>query len=307
MSREREQLDWGQRDTLASPEPVLESDTAEELLLIVMSGSDVGRIHPVDPRRVLTIVGRDEAADVQLREPEISRRHFAIRFDAARSRFVIADLQSRNGTLVNEAALKGERALSVGDKIRMGNIVLRVTLASEPEAKYARRMQHAALRDGLTGAYNRRYLDERLSAEVAFARRHEAPLALLLIDIDHFKQINDEHGHLAGDTVLKHVHELIQTEVRAEDVVGRYGGEEFAIVCRESEEGAIVVAERLRQRIETEPFVHEGTRIPITVSIGVAGAREHHIQDASALVQAADSALYRAKQEGRNRCCQAST
>jgi diguanylate cyclase (GGDEF)-like protein len=300
------QPDSAQRDTLTALDPPA-SDRAEDLLLIVMSGNDVGRIHPIDPRRVLTILGREDAADVRVHDAEISRRHAGIRYDAARGRYVIADLKSRNGTSVNDERIHGEHPLAIGDKIRLGrSTVLRVTLASEPEADYARRMQQVALRDGLTGAYNRRYLDERLVAEVAFARRHAANLSLLLIDIDHFKSINDQHGHQGGDMVLKSFHELVQTAVRAEDTLGRYGGEEFAIVCRESEQDATVIAERLRQCVESTSFAHEERAIRVTVSIGIAGVREQGIEEPAALVRAADAALYRAKQSGRNRCCRAS-
>jgi diguanylate cyclase (GGDEF)-like protein len=161
-------------------------------------------------------------------------------------------------------------------------------------------MFQVALRDGLTGAYNRRYLDERLGAEFAFAKRHATPLSLMLIDLDHFKQINDQHGHQAGDTVLKAFFQLLAAEVRAEDVVGRYGGEEFIVMCRQTVgAGAITLAERLRARVEKAELTHDGTPIELTISIGIAGMNDE-IEQAEHLVKAADKALYRAKGDGRN-------
>src|SRR5690606_7286323 len=138
---------------------------------------------------------------------------------------------------------------------------------------------------------------ERLVAEVAFARRHRSPLSLLLIDIDHFKNINDAHGHQAGDAVLKGFIELLESEIRTEDVVARYGGEEFIVLCRESlSEGAAGLAERVRSRVERACFVHDGVIIPVTVSIGIAGV-VNGIADAEGLLKAADQALYLAKTE----------
>jgi diguanylate cyclase (GGDEF)-like protein len=280
-----------------------ESPDARDLLLIVMSGNHVGEIHALPRERALTILGRDDAADVQVLDAEVSRRHAAIRYDAQDERFYIADLESRNGSSINGEPLTSEHRLSVGDKIGLGSItVLRMTSAVEPEAKYARKMYQAALRDGLTGAFNRRYLEERLEAELAYARRHDTPVSLLLLDLDHFKRINDEHGHRAGDGVLGHFVRLLERAVRTEDVVARYGGEEFAVLCRDTDDTqASILAERLRAMTAFEPVAHESEKIPVTVSIGIACVRGHNA-DPRALVESADRALYAAKNAGRN-CC----
>jgi diguanylate cyclase (GGDEF)-like protein len=290
-------------DTLSGSEPIPDSHDSDGVILIVMSGNDIGQIHALGESDEAVDVGREEAADIQVLDAEISRRHASLRFDRQLGRYMIRDLDSRNGTRVNGEDLLGERALEVGDKIRLGSTVLRLTRATEPEAKYARKMYQVALRDGLTGAYNRRYLDERLVAEVAFSRRHRTPLSLLLLDLDHFKQINDEHGHQAGDAVLQRFYELVAAEVRAEDVVGRYGGEEFAVVCRGTpEKSASILAERLRSSVATATFEHDKTHIHVTVSIGIAGLREGGLEHSDALVRAADGALYAAKNAGRD-CC----
>jgi len=153
--------------------------------------------------------------------------------------------------------------------------------------------------DMLTGLYNRRHLDEHLRHTISAARRHGRTLGVLLADIDHFKQVNDRYGHLAGDAVLKEVALRLQSTVRAEDALGRWGGEEFIAVLSETPAASIaVIAERMRQVIAASPFaLDDGSRIPVTVSIGHTSGCE----DAEILVHRADDALYAAKAAGRNR------
>ncbi len=290
--------------TLAASRPIAgERPESEEVLLIVMLGNSAGQIFPLSCSQRVTVIGRDDSADIQVLDAEISRRHAEIRCDAATRAFSICDLQSRNGTRVNGVAATSEIALTIGDKIQLGTTtVLRLSLDHEPEAKYARKMFQAALRDGLTGTFNRRYFEERLASEIAFAKRHDAPLMLMLADIDHFKRINDQHGHRAGDYVLERFCQLLASQVRTEDVFARYGGEEFALLCRDTDQQqAAVLAERLRHLVEVEPIVHDGQRIPVTVSIGIAGTRENAAYDHDRLVELADQALYAAKSAGRNR------
>ncbi len=148
--------------------------TSADWLLIVMSGPHVGRIYPLGRTKPVVVIGRGDGLDIQILDGEISRKHAAIRFDAQRNEFLVSDLKSRNGTHVNDASCDVERPIHVGDKIRLGtHNVLRVSSGGEAEAVYAQRMYEAVLRDALTGAFNRRYLDERLESEVAFAKRHE--------------------------------------------------------------------------------------------------------------------------------------
>ncbi len=160
--------------------------------------------------------------------------------------------------------------------------------------------------DALTKVYNRRYLNRRLEEEVARAKRHALELSILLIDLDHFKRINDTHGHQAGDVALSIFGRLLKGDFRDEDVVARYGGEEFlVIVTNTAVDEAALVAERLRQRVESHTFeIPDGAganqNIQISISIGVAGLSAS-LDDVEKLVQAADLALYRAKMEGRNR------
>jgi diguanylate cyclase (GGDEF)-like protein len=179
--------------------------------------------------------------------------------------------------------------------------ILKFSYDDELEARYAQRMYDAALRDGLTGAFNRRYFDERLRAEVAFSQRHGASASLLLIDLDHFKRVNDTHGHLAGDQILTEFAQLVGRIIRAEDVLARYGGEEFGIVCRNTDLAqAAILAERVRHAAAKRIYRIEDRAIQVTVSLGVAAVPDAQIRSAEQLVDAADAALYQAKAQGRN-------
>jgi diguanylate cyclase (GGDEF)-like protein len=123
-----------------------------------------------------------------------------------------------------------------------------------------------------------------------------------MFDVDHFKRVNDTHGHLAGDTVLIKLAKIAMSTIRTEDIFARYGGEEFAVICRaEKLANAAILAERLRSMVEHTPFEHEGTRLPVTISIGVAAHPDLQIETATDLITAADEALYEAKRSGRNR------
>jgi diguanylate cyclase (GGDEF)-like protein len=160
------------------------------------------------------------------------------------------------------------------------------------------------MRDTLTRAHNRRYLVERLASELAYARRHKTPLALILFDIDHFKRVNDTYGHLAGDEVLREVAALISRLIRTEDVFARYGGEEFVVLARGIEhENAVRFAERIRSAVHRLEVAQEKGVLQVTISAGVSSIAE--IPDANrspdTLFRLADERLYRAKSGGRNR------
>jgi diguanylate cyclase (GGDEF)-like protein len=158
-----------------------------------------------------------------------------------------------------------------------------------------------AIRDGLTRCYNNKYFKMRLEQELVRARRYGSALALGLLDVDHFKQVNDTHGHPGGDAVLAHLASLLIASVRSSDIVARYGGEEFAFVLVEAGlPEAKVVAERMRASVEAHEFeVPGGARLRATASIGIAAA--HGNEPAAGLIQRADAALYEAKATGRNR------
>ncbi len=167
----------------------------------------------------------------------------------------------------------------------------------------AKRLYEATVRDRLTGAYNRHFLDERLKSEWAHATRHDSRLSVLFVDADHFKKVNDTYGHAGGDAVLKALAATLGKALRGEDVVARYGGEEFVILVRGAPPEAVAqVAERVRAEVASKPIEHEGKEIAVTVSIGTATHEKGRaFESADALVAAADAALYKAKETGRNR------
>ena len=205
--------------------------------------------------------------------------------------------------------MNGERveeysALDDGARILLGGSVsLRFSFVTEEEERALAKVFDAAMRDGLTGALNRKALDERLASEVAFAVRHGTPLSLVLIDVDHFKAINDRYGHLAGDAAIREIATRVSRAVRTEDVVGRWGGEEFVVVARDIPlESAAMLAERLRATIAAEPISDAGQSIALSASFGVASlACCGERKDVRSLVRIADERLYAAKRGGRNR------
>jgi diguanylate cyclase (GGDEF)-like protein len=220
--------------------------------------------------------------------------------------YVVKDEGSTNGTFVNDARVQKTARLADGDRIQLGtHLTMRFSLVTQDEEASLQRLFEAAMRDGLTGVFNRKHVEERLTAELAYAHRHSTPLAVVMLDIDHFKSINDTHGHPAGDAVLKNVAGVLARGVRAEDVVGRYGGEEFIIVARQiGVAEAAAMAERLRQEVEVTPTTVEGGAVSATASFGVASIAccgPQATVDGPALVRLADARLYEAKRAGRNR------
>ncbi|HEX9675947.1 MAG TPA: GGDEF domain-containing protein [Anaerolineales bacterium] len=166
-------------------------------------------------------------------------------------------------------------------------------------------LEHENITDALSGTFNRRYLDRRLDEEVLRARRYGFPLAVLLLDIDHFKEINDEHGHPFGDGILAGLSQIVMNSVRKTDVVARYGGDEILVIATQTPLAAAAeLGERLRQRIEGAEMGQAGEAgglsIRVTISAGVAGYSDE-LSSGQSLIQAADQALYQAKQAGRNR------
>ncbi|MCC6747177.1 MAG: GGDEF domain-containing protein [Deltaproteobacteria bacterium] len=287
--------------TLPGEGPQARPPVEDAVQLVVLVGTNVGQVYKL--KRGDTLIGRDEAAEIQILDPGISRRHAQIVFDAVHAVYLLRDLGSRNGVRINDVPVGEPQPLLRGDKIQIGlQTVLRVSYPDELETAYASRMYEAVLRDGLTGAYNRRYLDERLPSEVAFSVRHRVELALLLLDIDHFKAVNDTYGHPAGDVVLKQVAALVQRAIRTEDVLARFGGEEFAIICRQTgEEPAGVLAERIRRGVAETVFVADEHQLRVTVSVGISELLRGGLGDPGAFVEAADRALYQAKRTGRDK------
>jgi two-component system, cell cycle response regulator len=269
--------------------------------LVMIAGPRLGEIFPIEGE---LLIGRELDAALRLDSDEsISRRHAKVK--AVADGALITDLGSANGTFVDGKRIS-ECVLKEGTKIRVGQtVVLKFASYDAIEELAQRQLLEAALRDGLTKAFNRRYFMQRLGAEVRFAERHAQTVALLMIDIDQFKQLNDQHGQPAGDEVLRRLVDILTETLRAEDVLARYGGDELSVLARGiTRDNARLVGERLRKLVASSPFGRPDAPLSVTVSIGMAvfpfeGAEKPE-DPAVRLVELADAALHRAKQAGRN-------
>jgi diguanylate cyclase (GGDEF)-like protein len=270
---------------------------SERTSLVTIHGPGLGS--KIDLDEAMTI-GRGANSDVVVNLADVSRRH--CRISRSGDAFVVSDLGSTNGTFLNEQRVeKGvERTLQPGDILNLGGVIYKVLDGKDIEAQYHEELYRTAIIDGLTQIYNRRYLTEFLEREMARAERYSREVTLLLLDVDHFKHINDEFGHLVGDQVLRELAVAVSEGVRQECCFARYGGEEFALVLPETSlPMARMVAERLRQLIENHEFGSGGARMSVTVSVGVA-VLEDEMSGAAELFHAADEKLYEAKHRGRN-------
>ncbi len=292
--------DWDE-DTTAT-ESLMVSGPGEDGkrgCLTVLTGTATGKMFKLP--RGTAMIGRAHDAEVRIIDDGVSRHHARLRYDTGG--LWVSDLDSRNGTFVNGEKITTPTPLKNGDKVQIGAAtVLRFAYHDELDDSFHESLLSSALRDPLTKLFNKRYLMDRLDSELKFANRHETSISLLMLDIDHFKTINDSHGHLAGDAVLANFANALTRAVRNEDVVARFGGEEIAIILRAiAIEPAFALGERLRKLIEQTVTDHAGLQLRATASIGVAGFPTVHTDVPEQLVEAADRALYRAKHGGRNR------
>jgi len=247
-------------------------------------------------------VGRGADSEIVLEGDSVSRRHAY--FTRRGSNWYVTDANSTNGTYVNEEQIKpdSEVLLANADRVKIGPSILKFLSGADAEAKYHEEIYRMTIVDGLTQVHNKRYLFEALEREIVRARRHERPLSLLMFDIDLFKNVNDQYGHLAGDYALRELARLVQDRIRRDEVFARYGGEEFVIVLPETPlDGATALAESIRSRVEAHPFVFQTETFPLTISIGCAELTDQ--KSAEELIGLADQKLYEAKRSGRNRMC----
>jgi diguanylate cyclase (GGDEF)-like protein len=243
-------------------------------------------------------VGRGTDNHIVLEGDSVSRRH--AHFERRANEWLIVDDGSTNGTYLNEDQVARDNVLGNGDRIKIGPTILKFLSGLDAEAKYHEEIYKMTIVDGLTQIHNKRYLFESLDKELIRARRYERELSLVIFDIDFFKRINDQYGHLAGDHVLRELARVVQDRIRRDEVFARYGGEEFVIVLPETGlSGALALAENLRQRVGSHGFVFQNERIPVTVSIGCAQLSKDD-RSAADLIQRADEKLYEAKRNGRN-------
>jgi len=272
--------------------------------LTVLEGPEVGAFYPLREGLGIHRLGRAEDAEVQIAAASVSRYHvvFEVVRKAGRPAIQARDNGSTNGILINGQTVE-QMWLVSGDKIRAGDVLLRFEWMSSAEVRYHRDVSNklqAGARDHLTGLLTRVFLEQRLGPLLDEVDRRSQPACCLLVDLDHFKAVNDTHGHLAGDQVLKRVAAVVQESLRRTDYAVRYGGEELLLVMPDlSLEWAFEVADRLRGRIAKIDLSDVATGLIVTASIGLALRREG--EDAGSWLERADQAMYRAKSEGRNR------
>ena len=266
--------------------------------VVVLSGDRMGEMFPLKDDR--TTIGRGLQTDVRINDEGISRTHAVVEMEDGD--YLLSDAGSTNGTFANGSKVDRYK-LQEGDKIQIGaSSVLKFTYHDDLDEDFQRNLYESALRDRLTGIFNRGYFSNRLESDVAFALRHGKPLSLVIFDVDDFKQINDEHGHPVGDQVLSTLAHRVLGTTRSEDIFARYGGEEFALICRDVDAiRASRAAYRIKETVGGKPFEVGGKSLVVTVSVGVADLGMLVEPKAEALVEAADAALYLAKRSGKNR------
>jgi diguanylate cyclase (GGDEF)-like protein len=277
--------------------------------LVFLSGELIAVPIPLDREEV--ILGRALEADVRVNDSKVSRRHAKINTilnsETGVTEYVLTDFGSRNGTTLNGAKIERE-TLQNGDKITIGEHILRFDLLDEIDREYQRQIHRLISHDDLTGLLSSRSFFSELKREAGRAKAEERSICVLMMDVDHFKSVNDKYGHLTGSKTLEEIGGCIIDIMRSGDAAARFGGEEFAAFLLDAEIGqALVAAERVRSAIENTEFsvIRHGRTADshrVTISIGVSSFPDDST-DPIELVEMADSALYRAKREGRNRVC----
>jgi two-component system, cell cycle response regulator len=283
---------------VTAPERLVSSTRRDACVVhIYPTGPGMGTRYPLGDTPM--VLGRGNDCDIRINDHSVSRRHARIQPGA--DGFYAVDLHSTNGTFVNDVPASICK-LKDGDYLRVGNCIYRFLAGGNVEAEYHEEIYRLTIIDALTDTHNKRYLLEFLDRELARSARYHRPLALIMFDLDRFKSINDELGHLGGDFTLRELAACVKGSIRKEELFTRYGGEEFVIVLPETPlDSAVVVAERLRTLIEKHPFQYEGKAYPVTISAGVSGTTGDDSLTPHELIRQADEKLFEAKRLGRNR------
>lgn len=277
--------------------------SSRDACLVVINGVDLGKKYGLAQNS--TLIGRSSKVDIQIDEDSISRNHAVI--ENYGEEIVVRDLNSTNGTYVNDYPIQQHRLMD-GDQVKIGRTIFKFLTGSNIEAAYHDEIYRLTTMDGLTQTYNKRHFLRELERELSRSVRYERGLALVMMDIDHFKSINDTYGHLAGDYILRRGAGRILEKIRRDDIFARYGGEEFSLLLPEVDKPqALQTAEKLRRAIEGEPFVFDNVSIPVTISMGVAQLSEYEQRapnpdqvNGFGFIKLADDRLYEAKRRGRN-------
>jgi diguanylate cyclase (GGDEF)-like protein len=274
-----------------------EEAKSKDAALLAVGGEINGSIHDL-PDGEITL-GRGAECTICLEYAGISRQHLKIVIKGDKA--ALYDLNSRNGTFLNNNKVDKPQLLKKGDMIKIGSIALKFLPKGDPERLTYDKLQLEANTDGLTQCFNKTYFNNKCELEVKKSKVTGTPLSMILLDLDHFKSLNDNYGHDAGDFVLKEMSDLVRKHViRPTDIFARYGGEEFCIIMPQTNlKKGFEIAEKLRMTIESFKFIYDKKELPVTCSLGVADYR-YGVECGKDLFKRADTAVYQAKDGGRN-------
>ena len=273
----------------------VQAAVTDACLVLIYGAPDLGKRFEL--KSDITI-GRDRSNDIVIEEADVSRQHARVE-RREHGEWWITDLASRNGTRRNGDVLKETVTLANGDLISIGGVIFKYIAGGNIEALFHEEIYRMTIYDGLTKVANKRRLMDFLDREVARASRYGSRLSLAILDVDLFKNVNDQYGHPAGDMVLEQMAAAMSGIVRREQLLARYGGEEFAVVMPELDREELgAFCEKLRATVENERFEFRGERLPVTISVGAAMFDAPMTRDD--LLQVADDQLYQAKRAGRN-------
>ncbi|MDA3862900.1 MAG: GGDEF domain-containing protein [Deltaproteobacteria bacterium] len=275
-----------------------EEDKLKPACLVPIYGvKDMGKKY--DLNSLVTSIGRSAACSILVNDESVSRKHCEVR-STSNGVYMVHDLNSTNGTYLNNEPIKVPTQIHENDQLKCGAVIFKFLMGANIERDYYEEIYKLTTVDGLTQIFNKRYYMEQLENEMSRAVRYDRDLSLIMFDIDHFKHVNDEHGHLAGDYVLRKLANAISEVIRREDIFSRYGGEEFSIILPEiSLDNARFFSNKIRQVVEDTVFRFEDNIIPITISLGVA-FYDPSMKTTSDFIAKADAFLYEAKNSGRN-------
>jgi diguanylate cyclase (GGDEF)-like protein len=292
-------MSTGQETRVTKFSRISEKAVSSDACLVVIYSQDKGQL---GRKYLLTeeevTIGRENGNTIVLDSDNVSRRHAKIFEQEGRP--VVTDLGSTNGTYCNDAEIT-EQQLRNGDYIKIGSTIFKYLSGGNVESLYHEEIYRLTIIDGLTQIPNKRFFMDFLEREMARCHRYNRSLSLIMFDIDHFKKVNDDCGHLAGDYVLRELAGLVSQKIRKEECFARYGGEEFAVVLPEApRDNVLYLAEKLRTLVAEHPFTFEDQKMPVTISLGVADMSPD-IQVPLQFIKKADTHLYEAKRSGRNK------
>ncbi len=286
------------RQPMVPPKPQASGDRG--CLVRIYPANVIGSVAYPDADQWL--IGRDNGCDVVIEHPSVSRHHARITWCVGEA--ILEDLQSTNGVLLNDLPV-ARAELRGGDRVQIGTHLFKYLAADDVESHYHEIVYAALTHDALTGTHNRRSLIQILQRDYNRVVRRGGSLSLVAIDLDHFKTINDRYGHLVGDEVLRQAGDRLGRAVRPDDVLARFGGEEFLLLLTDTTvEDAASIARRCRAALADEPFDTSVGPVAVTASFGVATFnRDVHRAELAPedLIAMADRRMYAAKQSGRNR------